>query len=146
MKKGFTLIELLVVVLIIGILTAIALPQYQAAVARARYVQLITHVKVISDAEERFWLANGEYTGDQTALDVSLPSGGWYIDARKGIEAVVSHYENMEYVIYLRQTREDVRGRVQCRVFNDDKVVHQVCRNMGGVYVGDSGPYQTYAM
>ena len=49
-KKGFTLIELLVVVLIIGILSSVALPQYTNAVEKSRATEAWTTVKAINDA------------------------------------------------------------------------------------------------
>ena len=70
---GFTLIELLVVVLIIGILSAIALPQYRVAVAKSRFVQLQTLGTAIQQAEERYLMSNGEYTQDFRNLDLSFP-------------------------------------------------------------------------
>ena len=72
-KKAFTLIELLVVVLIIGILAAVALPQYQLAVTKARFTELKVLAKSLATAEEVYHLANGVYTTSLEDLDVQIP-------------------------------------------------------------------------
>ena len=82
--KGFTLIELLVVVLIIGILSALALPQYQVAVAKSRVASILPLLTSIKQAEEVYYLANNEYsrvhpmsgaaTDIWTKLDIHLPN------------------------------------------------------------------------
>ena len=77
-KKAFTLIELLVVVLIIGILAAIALPQYQVTITRTKLMRTIPLIESLHQAQERYYLANGTYSQGTTRdsydnLDIELP-------------------------------------------------------------------------
>ena len=74
-RQGFTLIELLVVVLIIGILAAVAVPQYQKAVYKTRYATLKNFSESIAKAETVYYLANGTYTEDLDQLDIGLSGG-----------------------------------------------------------------------
>ena len=76
------LIELLVVVLIIGILAAVALPQYQKAVEKSKSAQAVTMLKSVYQAAEEYYLANGTWPTSFEKLSVSAPWTGtekWHL-------------------------------------------------------------------
>ncbi len=71
-SRAFTLIELLVVVLIIGILAAIALPQYNKAVEKSKAVQAIALVKALGQAAQMYYLEYGKHPDNFYQLEITL--------------------------------------------------------------------------
>ena len=149
---GFTLIELLVVVLIIGILSAIALPQYRLAVEKARAAQAIVNVRSLADSVERYWLANGEYPRiegsmyveaeaiNKLGLDIIVPDiKGFYYVFYNGIYVAAHTGEDnpIQYVIsktLKNQTREDWSKRgMTCNTeskSDGNTLSHRLCKSL----------------
>lgn len=77
-NSGFTLIELLVVVLIIGVLSAIALPQYTTAVEKSRAAEALTLMSATRDAVERYRFQKDAWpsANNFAVLDVEIPQNG----------------------------------------------------------------------
>ena len=93
MQKAFTLIELLVVVLIIGILSAIALPQYEKAVEKSRAAEALILLKHLHEIGKIYSLSNpGEGNVSFENLGVELPAGYKFTDSSEDGEVYCNNY------------------------------------------------------
>lgn len=82
--EGFTLIELLVVIIIIGILSAIALPSFLNQAAKARASEARTNVGAMNRAQQAFYLENQTFTATINELGVGIKDTDNYTYAAAG--------------------------------------------------------------
>ena len=152
---GFTLVELLVVVLIIGILAAVALPEYKFSVDKTRFSKLISMVKNIIKAEEVYYLSNGKYTSTWSELDISFPGtvGGVYLSSDEGWKLqlassgmIVATDQNLPDIVlyagYSNPDNENWTDRYACYAKQTSAQAQNFCHRFTGKNKGGSGTYQ----
>ncbi len=143
-KRGFTLIELLVVVLIIGILAAVAVPQYQKAVAKSRATEAISVLKTLKQAQMAYFLANGDFTDDLSKLDVEIQADSFLGDVTEETANSHKYYYSCHGKTYCSakiynedlpdfefSNKPDDPYRHYCLAYGKSAKAHDVCKSMG---------------
>ena len=148
---GFTLIELLVVVLIIGILAAVALPQYTKAVEKSRAVQALTWLRSAAHAQEIYYMANGEYAPDLELLDITMPTQlrDYIFDDQKITNGKLSLIRRDKGFVMVSWGQQGAiyPGVMYCSAESSNQKAIELCRSIGnGVSFNSDSSWTRYRL
>lgn len=73
-RKGFTLLEVMIVVIIVGILSSVALPQYITTLEKGKSAEAISNIGSLRTSLDRYWYQNAAGTTDINLLDIDNPN------------------------------------------------------------------------
>ncbi len=148
--RGFTLIEVLIVVLIVAILSAIAVPQYQKAVLKSRFSSLVPLGKTLNESNEAYYMEHGNYSDSLGDLDVTTNDNN--------VQVTMGNEDQHQYVLL---TRDDIKnnlrmyqkhspnfaGETHCEALQDNAQANWLCRDsLKGTLVGNKYGYTVYSL
>ena len=170
--RGYSLVETLMVVLIIGILTAVALPQYQRAVQKAEYARAQSAAATLARAEDIYYETYKQYTPLMENLDVTIDftrqsedctdeSASCYYYDKKGVWCTLlkagylycrSMKDIARYYKYAANYSSSRAGKAYCRPMKDSSTVadpddwsYKFCQRETGTTTPDSSGLFVYA-
>ena len=143
-RRGFTLIELVVVIIIIAVLAAVALPMYKHSVLKSKFAVVIPPTKSVADAQEIYYLNNGEYAEDKEALDVSAPDTQQTtvtVSDKKNYKYVMGKHTSIpgaKYIMYQKHSKR-FADNIHCEAQKTDDEANWLCeKGLGGTPITGS--------
>ncbi len=157
-KQAFTLVELLVVVLIIGVLSAIAIPIYQGAIDKSRWSTLLAPAKALQTAQMAAYMENGAYADDMSALVLSLPGEAqdntyimpdaeYSIDTKTASQSTITGQLDTLPNVRLSMALKNPDSYLFCEAKSGDTRAERLCKNLlAGQKAGSRNGYDKYIL